>query len=77
MTQLINKSFMSLHLLPHGKTAEAFNNRRALALDRHHVPNSRQRKLLRQVFDYVEDTWIESSVWSPTAWSVFMQEAFF
>ena len=65
---------MSLHLLPHCKIANAFADLRTLASDRQHVPDGQHRKLLRKVFDYVEETWIESRLWPPTAWSVFMQQ---
>ena len=58
---------MSLHLLPHCKIANAFADLRTLASDRQHVPDGQHRKLLRKVFEYVEETWIESRLWPPTA----------
>ncbi len=62
---------MCLHLLPSGKIKEAFSKLRLASAE---ITDRDQRKLLRKLLDYVEDTWIESDLWSPSAWSVYMQE---
>lgn len=62
---------MCLHLLPHGKIKEAFDK---LRLESKEISNSENRKLVRKLMDYIEDTWIESEIWPPSAWSVYLQQ---
>ena len=62
---------MCLHLLPHGKIKEAFDK---LRLESKEISNSENRKLVRKLMDYIEDTWIESKIWPPSAWSVYLQQ---
>lgn len=65
------RKMMCLHLLPHGKIEKVFDSLRTASRD---INDRIERTLVRILFDYVEDTWISSDLWSPEAWSVHMQE---
>ena len=55
---------LSLPFLPHehiGPTFEALNNR------------ARGQEIITALCDYVRNTWLEGSTWSPSDWSVFMR----
>ena len=65
---------MSLHLLPHAKIQPAFNRLFSEGTDRTIVVDRRQRTILLQLLDYVENTWIDSTIWSPSDWSAYMQQ---
>ncbi|EFX63123.1 hypothetical protein DAPPUDRAFT_335907 [Daphnia pulex] len=71
LIRVICKKFMSLHLLPHCKIPTAFVNLRSCCQD---IANREQRLMMRKLCDYIENTWIDSLLWPPKVWSVFMQE---
>lgn len=71
-TRMLCKQMMSLHLIPHQKIKSNFE---ALAAQivRLEIPRLESDKLL-QFKAYMEDQWIENSFWTPSRWSVFMQD---
>jgi hypothetical protein len=62
---------MSLHLLPHGKIPTVFANVRSAVWE---IENRENRTMMRKLYNYMENTWIDSLLWPPKVWSVFMQE---
>jgi hypothetical protein len=62
---------MSLHLLPHGKIPTSFANLRSVVWE---IENRENRTMMRKLYNYMKNTWIDSLLWSPSVWSVFMQE---
>lgn len=62
---------MSLNMLPAAKIAKAFAHLRTQIIT---VENRDNRSAVIQLFNYVEETWIDSEMWPPTVWSVFMQK---
>jgi hypothetical protein len=55
------KRLMALPFLPHEHIAQMFEQLRALATT----------PVLQALVNYINDTWINSTVWSPQNWSVF------
>ncbi len=64
---------MSLHLLPHSKIVTAFSNLRSSVQD---IESREQRTMMKKLFDYMDTTWIDSVIWPPNVWSVYMQQVF-
>ncbi|KAK4017370.1 hypothetical protein OUZ56_032682 [Daphnia magna] len=65
------QKMMSLHLLPHGKIPTAFANLRSAVWE---IENRENRTMMRKLYNYMTNTWIDSLLWPPKVWSVFMQE---
>ena len=65
------RKLMCLHLLPHAKIEQEFGLLRAAIRE---IENRDHRTLVRKLCDYVEHTWIDSALWPPSTWSVYMQE---
>ncbi len=65
------RKMMSLHLLPHGKIPTAFANLRSAVWE---IENRENKTMMRKLYNYMENTWIDSLLWPPKVWSVFMQE---
>ncbi len=68
--QKICSRLFSLHLLPTHEIPGIFFLLKEKAGQL--ILGEQKSQLLMQFFEYVEKTWIESSVWSPKNWSVFM-----
>ncbi|EFX60941.1 hypothetical protein DAPPUDRAFT_122704, partial [Daphnia pulex] len=62
---------MCLHLLPKGKIAAVFGDLR-LAVEA--IQNRDERKLVKKLCAYVDETWIDTTMWPPSKWSVHMQK---
>jgi len=62
------RRLMCLPFLPHEHIAPMFVN--IISLD---TPANPMPLLLRQLFDYIQRTWIYSSVWPPESWSQFQR----
>ena len=62
---------LALHLLPGEEIPKAFHSLQAKA--RKMTLSEKNNRLLLQFFKYVEETWIQNSLWTPDRWSVFMQ----
>lgn len=73
-TLIIIRKLMSLNMLPAAKIPGAFAHLRTQIAA---VENRDNRRAIIQLFNYVEATWIESEIWSPTTWSAFMQKVGF
>jgi hypothetical protein len=58
---------MSLNLLPADKIEKRF---KAIEIE---VGGMRENCLLRKFCDYVDRTWMTSTVWPPRSWSMYMQ----
>jgi hypothetical protein len=65
------RKMMSLHFLPHGKIPNAFANLKSAVWE---IENKENRTMMRKLYNYMENTWINSLLWPPKVWSVFMQE---
>jgi len=57
------RQLMSLHLLPPDEIVGAFN----------HLHAKVKKGKLLSLCAYIKETWIESDLWDPWAWSVFME----
>lgn len=68
---LFCKKFMCLHLLPYQKIPSCFASLCSTINDLNLT--SVNRALLQKWVQYIEDTWITSSFYLPSSWSVFMQ----
>ena len=56
------RNIMGLRFLPHGEIINAFQRLKPRA----------SSGTLKSFVDYVEETWINSNIWPPSCWSVFM-----
>jgi transposase-like protein len=59
----ICRKLMALNLLPHRFIPRLFRD----------LKTQVRGALTRSLFDYMEKTWLNSTVWRPKSWSVFMQ----
>ena len=59
----ICRKLMALNLLPHRFIPRLFRN----------LKTQVRGALTQSLFDYMEKTWLNSTVWRPKSWSVFMQ----
>ena len=62
---------MCLHLLPKGKIPAAFGELRLTVED---ITNRDERQLVKKLCAYVDETWIDTTMWPPSKWSVHMQK---
>jgi hypothetical protein len=62
------RKMMSLHLLLHGKIPTAFANLKSSAV--WEIENRENRTRMRKMYNYMENTWIDSLLWPPKVWSV-------
>ena len=65
------RKLMCLHLLPKGKIPAAFGELRLTVED---ITNRDERQLVKKLCAYVDETWIDKTMWPPSKWSVHMQK---